>query len=114
MNVPDFHVPKGWLPIVTDAIKESAGFPETWLFEITGSKQSGGALLLEAAYHSPDILVGSKEPHPFKAFVDLRERARARSLETCEICGKTGRLCDEKTNARVRCEEHLGIRSTAV
>lgn len=108
--INDFSVGNGWWPILAATIDDAARFPDEWCFELTGATRRKGALHLEAQFHSPDVSVGNTEPHPFKAFIELRERARILSLVTCEICGQVGRLREcQILSARVRCESHADI-----
>ena len=94
----------GWWPILDAAIDEVSTYPQEWLFEITGAGRHDGALLLSAKYHSPDVPLEKDVAHPFRAFVDLRERMRLQSMGMCEICGGSGRLRGDGDAARVRCD----------
>jgi hypothetical protein len=82
------------------------------MFEITRAERVDGALRLSATYNSFDVPLDDdlpperKLPHPFRAFQRIRETARAKSLVTCECCGRPGKLIDAGERARVRCVQH--------
>lgn len=101
----DIEVGNGWWRIIADAIDEAAEFPDEWGFEFVGATRRSGALLLHAVYNPRDMQVGSKEQHPYDAFVALREKARMRLLHTCEVCGAAGSF----RGLTVRCDEHFTL-----
>lgn len=105
-------VASGWQHILAEAIEEAAALPEEWCFEIVSAETVDGGLKLSATYVSGDIPLDDhlpperKLPHPWRSFQRIREKARARSLVTCECCGREGRLIDAGDSARVRCVRH--------
>jgi len=102
----------GWKHILDDALAEAAMLPAEWCFEITRAERVDGALKLSATYVSGDVPLDDylpperKLPHPFRSLLRIREKARAKSLSTCECCGRPGRLIDAGLSARVRCVQH--------
>jgi hypothetical protein len=105
-------VANGWQPIFDEAIAEASGLPPEWLFEIVKAERVDGALKLSATYVSGDIPLDDHLPadkkiaHPFRSMMKIREAARAKSLQTCECCGREGRLIGAGQEARVRCARH--------
>ncbi|RVP47349.1 hypothetical protein [Sinorhizobium medicae] len=108
----EITVAKGWQHILAEAIAEAATLPAEWCFEITAAERIDGALKITATYVSGDVPLDDhlpadrKIPHPHRAFLRIREAARARSLVTCECCGRPGGLVDAGQNVRVRCVRH--------
>ncbi|ANM09258.1 MULTISPECIES: hypothetical protein [unclassified Rhizobium] len=108
-NIP---VAYGWQHILAEAIEEAAALPEQWCFEICNSETVGGAMKLSASYVSGDVPLDDhlppqrKLPHPWRSMMRIREKARARSLQTCECCGRQGQLVGAGENALVRCVQH--------
>lgn len=105
-------VANGWQHILDAAVEEAAALPPEWCFEITQAERVDGALKISATYISGDIPLDDhlpperKLPHPWRSMVRIRENARSKSLETCECCGRLGRLIDAGKSARVRCVRH--------
>lgn len=108
----NISVAYGWQHILAEAIAEAQALPQEWCFEITQSERVDGALKISATYISGDVPLDDhlpaekKIPHPWRALQRIREAARARSLQTCECCGRMGKLIDAGENARVRCVRH--------
>jgi hypothetical protein len=111
----NISVANGWQHILADAVEEASKLPEEWLFEITQAERVDGALRLSATYASGDVPLDDhlptdrKLPHPYRSFLRIREAARARSLQTCECCGREGKLIDAGESARVRCVRHEDV-----
>lgn len=111
----NISVADGWQHILTEAVEEASKLPEEWLFEIVSAERVDGALKLSATYITGDITLDDhlpadrKLPHPFRAFLRIRETARAKSLVTCECCGRGGKLFGSGDEARVRCAAHEGV-----
>lgn len=109
----NISVANGWQHILAEAIEEASKLPDEWLFEIVSAERVDGALKLSATYVSGDIPLDDqlpadrKLPHPWRSMMRIREDARAKSLVTCECCGRAGRLRSNAIPALVRCEEHL-------
>lgn len=105
----EISVGNGWWPIVAEAIDEAAKLPPEWMFEIVSAKRApDGSLRIDASYNPFDMPWDESVPHPWRAWQKIKQAAQARSLVTCEICGRSGRLRGEGQAARVRCEEHVG------
>jgi hypothetical protein len=108
----NISVAHGWQHILAEAVAEAAALPEKWCFEITAAERVDGALKLSATYVSGDVPLDDhlpadrKLPHPYRSFLRIREAARARSLVTCECCGRPGMLIDVGEAPRVRCVQH--------
>lgn len=108
----EITVANGWQHILTEAVEEASKLPAEWLFEITAAERVDGALKLSASYNSFDVPLDDhlpperKLPHPWRSEMRIREKARAKSLVTCECCGREGRLIDAGESARVRCVRH--------
>lgn len=108
----NISVAHGWQHILAEAFEEASKLPEEWCFEITAAQTVDGALRISATYVSGDVPLDDhlpadrKLPHPYRSFVRIRETARARSLVTCECCGRQGQLVDAGESARVRCVRH--------
>ncbi len=108
----EITVANGWQHILAEAIEEATALPEEWCFEIVSAETVDGGLKLLATYVSGDIPLDDhltperKLPHPYRSFQRIREVARARSLVTCECCGREGKLTDAVEVARVRCVRH--------
>lgn len=108
-NIP---VANGWQHILAEAVEEASKLPVEWLFEITAAERVDGALKLSASYNSFDVPLDDhlpperKLPHPWRSEMRIREKARAKSLVTCECCGRHGQLVDAGETARVRCVRH--------
>lgn len=105
-------VADGWQHILAEAVEEAQALPEEWCVEITAAETVDGALKISATYVSGDIPLDDhlppdrKLPHPWRSMMRIRENARAKSLGTCECCGREGKLIDAGESARVRCERH--------
>ncbi|RVH78099.1 hypothetical protein CN203_11425 [Sinorhizobium meliloti] len=108
----NISVANGWRRILAEAVEEASKLPEEWLFEIVAAERVDGALKLSATYVSGDVPLDDhlpaekKLPHPFRSEMRIREMARAKSLVTCECCGREGGLVDAGESARVRCVQH--------
>lgn len=108
----EITVANGWQHILAEAVEEASKLPAEWLFEITAAERVDGALKLSASYNSFDVPLDDhlpperKLPHPWRSEMRIREKARARSLVTCECCGRQGQLVDAGETARVRCVRH--------
>ncbi len=102
----------GWQHILAEAIAEAQALPQEWCFEISKAETVDGTLKLSATYNSFDVPLDDhlpperKLPHPWRSEMRIREAARARSLQTCECCGREGELVDAGETARVRCVRH--------
>lgn len=105
-------VANGWQHILAEAVEEACKLPEEWCFEITAAETVDGALKISATYVSGDVPLDDhlpaerKLPHPWRAFQRIRENARAKSLSTCECCGREGQIIDAGEGALVRCVRH--------
>ena len=100
-------VAKGWHDLLVEAMDEAAKLPEEWCFEIVAAKRApGGSLLVDASYNAFDMPWDESVPHPWRSWQKIKQAAQARSLVTCEICGRTGRMSGAGIGAVVRCEEH--------
>lgn len=108
----NISVANGWQHILAEAVEEASKLPGEWCFEITKAERVDGALKLSATYNSFDVPLDDhlpaeqKLPHPYRAMLRIRERARAKSLRICECCGRRGQLIDAGKTARVRCARH--------
>ncbi|MFK3962111.1 hypothetical protein ACI2KT_00855 [Ensifer adhaerens] len=108
----DISVAHGWQHILAEAVEEAKALPEEWCFEITAAETVDGALKLSATYFSFDVPLDDhlpadrKLPHPWRSMMRIRENARAKSLGTCECCGREGQLLEAGESARVRCVRH--------
>lgn len=108
----NISVANGWRHILDAAVDEAKALPEEWCFEITSAETVHGVLKLSATYVSGDVPLDDhlpadrKLPHPYRSFLRIRENARAKSLATCECCGREGKLIDAGAAARVRCVRH--------
>lgn len=108
----EITVANGWKNILAEAIAEASKLPPEWCFEIVAAERVDGALKLSATYNSFDVPLDDhlpaekKLPHPFRSEMRIREKARAKSLVTCECCGRPGKLTDAGESARVRCVQH--------
>lgn len=108
-------VANGWRHILDEAVAEAAALPPEWCFEIVQAERVDGALKLSATYVSGDVPLDDhlppdkKIPHPYRAFLRIRENARARSRVTCECCGRIGRMIGVGDKARVRCAAHADV-----
>lgn len=108
-------VAQGWQHILDDAVVEASKLPPEWCLEIVKAETVDGALKISATYVSGDTPLDDylpperKLPHPYRSFVRIRENARAKSLVTCECCGRVGRLIGAGDDARVRCAAHAYV-----
>ncbi|MBX5112001.1 hypothetical protein HJB51_29150 [Rhizobium lentis] len=108
----EITVAYGWQHIFAEALEEAAALPEEWCFEISKAETVGGAMKLSATYVSGDVPLDDhlpperKLPHPWRSMMRIREKARTRSLQTCECCGRMGKLIGAGETARVRCARH--------
>jgi hypothetical protein len=108
----EITVANGWQNILAEAVEEASKLPAEWLFEIVKAETVDGALKLSATYNSFDVPLDDhlpaerKLPHPWRSERRIRETARAKSLVTCECCGRPGQLIDAGESARVRCVQH--------
>ncbi|WP_142627994.1 hypothetical protein [Rhizobium sp. P007] len=111
----NISVANGWRHILADAVEDAKALPEEWCFEISKAETVDGALKLSATYASGDVPLDDhlpadrKIPHPYRSFLRIREAARAKSLVTCECCGREGTLIDAGEGARVRCVRHEDV-----
>lgn len=105
-------VANGWQYILAKAVEEASKLPPEWCLEIVAAERVDGALILSATYNSFDVplddyLPSDKTiPHPFRSLMRIQETARAKSLVTCECCGREGKLMGAGSEARVRCVRH--------
>lgn len=108
----NISVANGWQHILDAAVEAANALPEEWCFEVVKAERVDGALKLSATYVSGDVPLDDhlpperKLPHPWRSEMRIREEARAKSLVTCECCGREGRLIDAGESARVRCVRH--------
>ena len=111
----DISVSHGWQHILDAAVDEASKLPAEWCFEIVKAERVDGGLKISATYISGDIPLNDhlpperKLPHPWRALQRIRETARAKSLQTCECCGREGQLIDAGERARVRCVRHEDV-----
>lgn len=102
----------GWQHILAEAVDAASKLPPEWCFDIVKAERVDGALKLSATYVSGDVPLDDHLPteqklrHSYRAMLQIRERARAKSLVTCECCGRRGQVIDAGENARVRCARH--------
>jgi hypothetical protein len=105
-------VANGWQHILDEAVAEASKQPPEWCFEIVLVETVDGALTLSATYVGGDVPLDDhlpaerKLPHPYRAFLRIRDKARAKSLQACECCGRGGKLVGAGDEARVRCARH--------
>ncbi|MGO7273892.1 hypothetical protein ACCT18_01140 [Rhizobium ruizarguesonis] len=108
----EITVANGWRSILAEAVEEAGTLPEEWCFEIISAERVDGGLKLSATYNSFDVPLDDclpadrKLPHPWRSMMKIRENARAKSLQTCECCGRPGQLVDAGEVAGVRCVQH--------
>lgn len=108
----EITVANGWKNILAAALREAGALPPEWMFEIVSAERVDGGLELSATYNSFDVPLDDHLPadrkllHPFRSEMRIRETARAKSLVTCECCGRSGKLIDAGEVARVRCVQH--------
>ena len=106
-------VGSGWSVIVSDAIANATALPEEWNFEIVAAKRVNGGLMIDARYAQIDVppakMIAELVPHPLRSLRKIQIQAHERSLKTCEICGRSGRLRGEGEAALVRCDNHIGV-----
>ncbi|CDN95397.1 MULTISPECIES: hypothetical protein [Rhizobium/Agrobacterium group] len=108
----EISVANGWQQILAEALAEARGLPPEWCFEIVKAETVDGALKISANYVSGDVPLDDhlppdqKIPHPWRAMMRIREKAREKSLGTCECCGRPGTLVGADEEARVRCRLH--------
>ncbi|TAW73024.1 hypothetical protein ELI16_14300 [Rhizobium ruizarguesonis] len=111
----NISVANGWKSILAEAVEEASKLPEEWLFEIVSAETVDGALKLSATYNSFDVPLDDylpperKLPHPWRSLQRIRETVRAKSLVTCECCGREGQLIDAGERARMRCAAHVDV-----
>ncbi|MBV2183972.1 MAG: hypothetical protein KUL88_05470 [Rhizobium sp.] len=111
----EITVAHGWQHILDEAVAEAAALPPEWCFDIVQAERVDGALKISATYVSGDVPLDDhlppekKIPHPFRAMMRIRESARAKSLVTCECCGRIGRMIGAGLDARVRCAAHVDV-----
>lgn len=111
----EITVAHGWQHILDEAVAEASRLPPEWCFEIVQAERVDGALKISATYVSGDVPLDdhlppeSKIPHPYRAFLRIRETAREKSLVTCECCGRIGKLIGAGESARVRCAAHADV-----
>lgn len=108
-------VANGWQHILAEAAAEAAALPPEWCFEIVKAETVDGALKISATYVSGDIPLDDhlpsdkKIPHPWRSMVRIRENARAKSIQTCECCGRMGCMIGAGQDTRVRCAAHADV-----
>ena len=111
----EISVTPGWQHILDEAVAEAAALPDEWCFEIVRAETVDGALKLSATYVAGDVPLddhlppSQKLPHPFRAMMRIREKAREKSIQTCECCGRKGLMIGAGQNPRVRCQEHEDV-----
>ncbi len=111
----EIAVARGWQHIIDEAAAEASKLPPEWCFEIVKAERVDGALKISATYVSGDVplddhLPPSQElPHPFRAMMRIRAAAREKSIQTCECCGRIGKLVGAGDDVRVRCAAHAGV-----
>lgn len=105
-------VANGWQHILAEAVEEATALPPEWCFEIVKAETVDGALNISATYVSGDVPLDDHLPaekkiqHPWRSFLRIRDAARAKSLVTCECCGREGQLINAGESAQVRCVRH--------
>lgn len=111
----EISVAIGWQHILDEAVAEAAALPPEWCFEIVQAERVDGALKISATYVSGDVPLDDhlppekKIPHPWRAIMRIREAARAKSVQTCECCGRMGRMIGAGQDVRVRCAVHADV-----
>jgi hypothetical protein len=107
--MPIISVAHGWQHILDEAVAEASKLPEEWLLEIVYARRVDGMLDLWATYAARDIPLDDylpadkKIPHPYRSFIRIRDKARQKSLVTCECCGRMGKVIGAGDEARMRC-----------
>lgn len=105
----------GWRHILDEAVDEASRLPEEWCFEVVKAERVDGALKLSATYVAGDVPLDDhlppdrKLPHPWRAMMRIRETAREKSIQTCECCGRIGRMIGAGPDAGVRCAAHVDV-----
>lgn len=113
--MPIISVAHGWQHILDEAVAEASKLPEEWLLEIVHARRVDGMLDLWATYAARDIPLDDylpadkKIPHPYRSFIRIRDKARQKSLVTCECCGRMGKVIGAGDEARVRCAAHADV-----
>lgn len=107
------EVGNGWAAIVAAAIADAAMLPVDWAFEITSARRVNGGLMIDARYAQIDVppaqMIAKLAPHPARSLRRIQILAHERSLVTCEICGRPGRLRGGGEAALARCDEHIFV-----
>lgn len=96
-----FAMDTGWEPLVNEAADRVATYPATWAASIVGGKEKFGCLVLHI---NCDYDQRGCRPEVER----LREEIRLRSLATCDICGKQGRL-RLGSYAKTVCDTHTAV-----
>jgi len=113
--MPIISVAHGWQHILEEAVAEASKLPEEWLLEIVHARRVDGMLDLWATYAARDIPLDDylpadkKIPHPYRSFIRIRDKARQKSLVTCECCSRMGQMIGAGDDARVRCAAHADV-----
>ncbi|MHC2298980.1 hypothetical protein [Rhizobium mongolense] len=85
----------------------AAKLPEKWASEVVAAKRErDGSLRIDASYNAFDVPWDESIPHPFRAWMRIKQAAQTKSLVTCECCGRTGGFIGAGQEARVRCVQH--------
>lgn len=97
----EFAVDVGWMKLAQHAASRIEMYPAAWKVQIRGGKEKFGCLVLHI-----DCDYGARG---CRSEVErLREEIRLRSLATCEVCGRLGRL-RISSFAKTVCDKHAVI-----
>jgi hypothetical protein len=88
----------GWAEIIEEALDALSRMDVV----VPLIREKAGALQIQAWPR------GAWRPEEFKESGLIKSRARARSAETCELCGQPGRI--RSRTMTCRCEEHQAVR----
>lgn len=97
----EFAFDVGWAGLVQDAVARIQTYPKAWRAALTGGKEKLGCLVLY-------IACNYDQPGCRSEVERLREEVRLRSLATCDICGKQGRLRISSI-AKTVCDRHAAV-----
>lgn len=96
-----FAMDTGWAALVNDAAERVETYPKSWKSMIVGGKEKLGCCVLHIDCDYDQRGCRSEVER-------LREEIRLRSLSTCDICGKGGRLRLSSV-AKTVCDRHAAV-----
>ncbi len=95
-----FECHEGWIGILDAYFEVVDGeMPPTATYELRQVKEKWGTLRIYDASYGETL-------SSVKAVTDAHRLAEARSLHTCEYCGKRGRYRDRRGYMTVTCDDH--------